>query len=1191
MNIPRFTDEMSQAFLQDFAEKIKLQGEYRKAFLERFARNNRGETNIDLAKKIWPDESKKTNYDQKITTSLKNATDQIKKTYTEIDNLIPEKTEGSKGRNKKGESDWEIIYDWLWNKKYIEFCETQISSPFPTTEETITLDQSIFKNMLDAQRKLTANALINENFEASKLYVSLGLVESKKQERRKDVSPEMGSRLYRPEEYEITRQFENDEFLTEVLLQGNSPKSQGKRIAIIGEPGSGKTTRLQQIADRLFNENDENLVIWVSLADLQGKKLEDFLLNTWLKIALKQKEASEESQNELIAKFNEGNVWLLLDGLDEMRLDQNPLHWVNSQIHKINGWIGSAKIILTCRVNVWESENNYLSDFDVYKNLPFSEPQRDEFIYKWFTERNLADQLITELNRDGKERIRDLVKNPLRLTLVCYSWKNHQGSLPETKAGLYQECVEAFYLWKEVQLKKTIAQRKQLNQALGELAKQALEQNSSRFRLTKSFICEVLGESDEGLFKLALDLGWLNRVGVAEENPSEDVYAFFHPSFQEYFAALAINDWTFFLNHNNDNPDPFKNYNNKPCVYRVFENKWREVITIWMGLSDQKEIFIQNLTNFNIDIEHFYYYHHFAYSLATIFSLECRKSDICNEVIDETLEFAMNSSIFGLYYYTNFDFHTTLERAGIDNLLASFQKMLKKFKANNKEVTLNTILRILRGLFYKYHDNKNFILTSIDLLYDKNNDIKWMAYEGLCRSYVSFENYDKEIVNHKLFIINNHKLSKQIIRFVCNEIDEFLKVNKSFEFSIFNDKLSKWYRVESLDQNKTTFVLDSASENLCLKLFFSGHLRSLFYGSSFFAFDEPLAGSSFCNTFFDNLLDLSCLDTQDFIFKTFKIQKIYEIDFNLIDLNSNAVTTEPEVIYPEESYSDEDYFSEEQDFEENHLQTERTISIIEAIEGSIRLFEIDDPHYLSVSYDAVDDLLNGYIPDHLDHLDVFIEFENHSKLCLYSVVISNVKKYFTKNNLTHHPNVFDTANDLLGYVAKNMTYPEFYKAWHSQPEIIHPEILEISPLGNTSITETLNQQILDLSSQLQPTEKTYPLIINAQSLEDETDNSSIAQELCNQIYAIAVPDETNIPEINNAPQLKRLIPNIKQQIETKNLALIFHNGEPNETLIKFCKKLSDSIYIKWITEQPIKDGIPPQENLVNILQNWINQLD
>lgn len=185
---------------------------------------------------------------------------------------------------------------------------------------------------------------------------------------------------------------------------------------------------------------------------------------------------------------------------------------------------------------------------------------------------------------------------------------------------------------------------------------------------------------------------------------------------------------------------------------------------------------------------------------------------------------------------------------------------------------------------------------------------------------------------------------------------------------------------------------------------------------------------------------------------------------------------------------------------------------------------------------------------------------------------------------------YESSYSVLWQCAQTLSYPEFYKAWHSQPEIIHPEILEISPLGNTSITQTLNQQILDLPSQLQPTEKTYPLIINAQSLEDETDSSSIAQEICNQIYAIAFPDD-NIPEINNAPQLKRLIPNLKKQLETKNLALIFHNGEPNESLIKFCKKLTDSVHIKWITEQPIKNGIPPQENLVNILQNWINQLD
>ncbi|PMB50502.1 hypothetical protein CEN40_01825 [Fischerella thermalis CCMEE 5205] len=32
-------------------------------------------------------------------------------------------------------------------------------------------------------------------------------------------------------------------------------------------------------------------------------------------------------------------------------------------------------------------------------------------------------------------------------------------------------------------------------------------------------------------------------VGVARRRHRFGVYAFFHPTFQEYFAALAINDW------------------------------------------------------------------------------------------------------------------------------------------------------------------------------------------------------------------------------------------------------------------------------------------------------------------------------------------------------------------------------------------------------------------------------------------------------------------------------------------------------------------------------------------------------------------------------------------------------------------------------------------------------------------------
>lgn len=43
----------------------------------------------------------------------------------------------------------------------------------------------------------------------------------------------------------------------------------------------------------------------------------------------------------------------------------------------------------------------------------------------------------------------DLVKNPLRLALLCSIWQGCDRGLPETKAGLYQQFVEEVYKWKE----------------------------------------------------------------------------------------------------------------------------------------------------------------------------------------------------------------------------------------------------------------------------------------------------------------------------------------------------------------------------------------------------------------------------------------------------------------------------------------------------------------------------------------------------------------------------------------------------------------------------------------------------------------------------------------------------------------------------------------------------------------------
>jgi HEAT repeat protein/energy-coupling factor transporter ATP-binding protein EcfA2/predicted DNA-binding protein (UPF0251 family) len=498
--------------------------------------------------------------------------------------------------------------------------------------------QETCQNALAERQKLTTNPLTTGDgveFTFDDIYVPLGLVEKVKKEKRSgEVSSEEGSQFYQPEkEYEeVTRNYKNDEFFGQVLKQGQSPKSQGRRLAVTGEPGAGKTTLLQKIAQWVAAETERDVAIWVSLADLQGRSVEEYLLQKWLKDdALKTVRVTPEMEEALALLFKSGRVWLLLDGVDEMGADGNPLATVKSQI---SSWVASARVVVTCRQNVWDAGKNALEGFDVYRNLDFDYPEGvGQFIQRWFARHpELGERLLAELAKDGKERIRDTVRNPLRLALLCRAWQIRQGELPDTKAGLYQQFVETMYQWKQEDFPTTSQQQKDLNSALSRLALRGMEQSESRFRLRKGLVTEVLGEKDEPLCQLALQLGWLNLVGVAVENPDERVYAFYHPTFQEYFAALAVDDWGYFLHHVPDNPSL--------GTYRIFEKQWKQVILLWLGRNDlhdwKKDEFIKQLVNFNDGCGNVYSLH--SYWLAVAGIAEFKKCTLANVIIEEIIK-------------------------------------------------------------------------------------------------------------------------------------------------------------------------------------------------------------------------------------------------------------------------------------------------------------------------------------------------------------------------------------------------------------------------------------------------------------------------------------------------------------------------------------------------------------------------
>ncbi len=477
-------------------------------------------------------------------------------------------------------------------------------------------------------QRLTTNPLMigdELKFSLEEVYVPLGLME-----RQQPTIFEV--RDARAEEGEIVggKELPDVERLLTQLVANPAPN----RIGIIGEPGSGKTTCLQKLAAGLLDL--QLLPIWISLADLQGETLENYLLQDWLKTATKSIAVDPQLQQDFAAEFDRGKVWLLLDAVDEMAIDASLA--LATLARQLRGWVGTAHIILTCRSNVWDNGKNSLENFTTYRNLSLrhgytqSENQVRQFIQGWFRERpNLGDSLAIELAQPQYQRLRDAIKNPLRLALLCRSWLLTQGKLPSTKSSLYQQFTETIYEWKQERFPTTLARRQQLNRALSKLALHAIAIDRIRFRLPHDLVLEIL---EPDLLELALQLGWLNCVGISATTGVK-IYAFYHPTFQEYFAARAITDWHYFF--------PSDRTTNTP----IFSPYWHETILFWFGRTDvsseDKEACLHALMNFDSEAGKFYYYR--AYFLAAGATAEFTESQQVSAIVDRLLEWRFASFI------------------------------------------------------------------------------------------------------------------------------------------------------------------------------------------------------------------------------------------------------------------------------------------------------------------------------------------------------------------------------------------------------------------------------------------------------------------------------------------------------------------------------------------------------------------
>ena len=202
----------------------------------------------------------------------------------------------------------------------------------------------------------------------------------------------------------------------------------------------------------------------------------------------------------------------------------------------------------------------------------------------------------------------------------------------------------------------------------------------------------------------------------------------------------------------------------------------------------------------------------------------------------------------------------------------------------------------------------------------------------------------------------------------------------------------------------------------------------------------------------------------------------------------------------------------------------------------------------------------------------------------FALEVSGLKDCLTSEISENDSNLYENCFKVIWNCAENLTYPEFYQAWHTQPTN--------SPIPDRNHRQ--NTDIPTLLKQLQPTDKTCPVPLNIRALEGETDTSAIAQELCTQLYQTIFPADTDIPAIRNAPEFKRLIPQLKNRLQKQHIALILHSCPCEDALSSFTRKLADShmgIHIAWITDTPLElpltgfavDG----DDLLDAVRNWV----
>jgi len=328
----------------------------------------------------------------------------------------------------------------------------------------------------------------------------------------------------------------------QVLRQTQTP-----HLLILGQPGAGKSTLLRQLAERAYDDPHAiglerphlPLLLPLRALALADGSLEE-RLNQALKNEIRLPRALPDGFLDAWPQHLDAPWLFLLDGLDEVPADSylSLTRWISDLLARPD----IARVIITSRPSAYTEKEWDTARLSVYEIQPFTRDQTAELVRRWFGEEASAFLQALETVRSPV-----LTETPLLITIAAKVYLERK-SLPERRSQLYQEFVD---IWLDEAKERGL--RDELDADVLDLAQPTLAHlalamtDHPDWTDEKSLIPVVAGYLNEQLNLKARAPAvaerflrvMARRSGVFLKR--EERYGWVHPTFREYFAALALN--------------------------------------------------------------------------------------------------------------------------------------------------------------------------------------------------------------------------------------------------------------------------------------------------------------------------------------------------------------------------------------------------------------------------------------------------------------------------------------------------------------------------------------------------------------------------------------------------------------------------------------------------------------------------